>query len=637
MTALSVQSPFPLITDIDGQPLEDGYIWIGTANLNPITNPIAVYWDAALTQPAAQPIRTRGGYPVNAGTPARLYVGSDYSIQVQNKNGSVIYSAPDGASDRFSSAQISFLQAGSGAVVRTAQSKMRDVVSVKDFGAVGDGVADDTVAFRAACMSIGAMTLAMAYREIQIPPGKYKLTDTIYIRAGNTLRGSGMSTYIDASGFSPTGTSPVFKTGWGLVGGVPTQDTLVGDIPPEICDMFILGGPGNAAVVDHDFPGGLIHDLWLSAPGIGISLKGGYVFDVEIDLGLNAINVYGGTNQTITNCRLFNQNYGINIFGVVSDLLIQGCMIEYAKYAGLQTSSSANGSRGITVADCDFLNNAQYSTFVNSAYLASENLEIAFNNCRFSNQKGFAVGAGGLGLDVEFKGCTFDGDKTNSTYAQSTTAGGIKFGQGIVKIQGCSFKNLKNYSFEFGTSAGNGLGYFNDNIMLNTTTVSTDINIVSTGADTLYIKGNTGSGIGLFNPNDTCLLDVKDNQKWLGAATPSGGRVGVLIPYRQAASFIASLTANFAPGSNGNYRKNHMAAVDAYVEFNGSALTSYVGSTVLRESPAVTFPVLDVQYDLDAIGGGASKAHRPSGYVCMSWPNTYADASVEIDSYSGNV
>ena len=29
-----------------------------------------------------------------------------------------------------------FLQAGTGAVARTAQSKMRDVVSVKDFGAV---------------------------------------------------------------------------------------------------------------------------------------------------------------------------------------------------------------------------------------------------------------------------------------------------------------------------------------------------------------------------------------------------------------------------------------------------------------------------------------------------------------------
>jgi len=46
--------------------------------------------------------------------------------------------------------QIPFLQAGTGAVARTAQAKMRDVVSVKDFGAVGDGVADDTAAIQAA-------------------------------------------------------------------------------------------------------------------------------------------------------------------------------------------------------------------------------------------------------------------------------------------------------------------------------------------------------------------------------------------------------------------------------------------------------------------------------------------------------
>ena len=90
MSALSVEPPYPAFADADGQPLEDGYIWIGTANLNPITNPIAAYWDAALTIAAVQPIRTLGGYPSNSGTPARIYVNSDYSIQVQNRNGSVV-------------------------------------------------------------------------------------------------------------------------------------------------------------------------------------------------------------------------------------------------------------------------------------------------------------------------------------------------------------------------------------------------------------------------------------------------------------------------------------------------------------------------------------------------------------------
>jgi hypothetical protein len=93
MSTISIPAPYPAFADIDGQPLEDGYIWIGAAGLNPIGNPINVYWDAAQTIPAALPIRTRGGYPVNSGTPARLFVGSDYSIQVQNKNGSVIYTS----------------------------------------------------------------------------------------------------------------------------------------------------------------------------------------------------------------------------------------------------------------------------------------------------------------------------------------------------------------------------------------------------------------------------------------------------------------------------------------------------------------------------------------------------------------
>ena len=48
------------------------------------------------------------------------------------------------------SSLVGFLQAGTGAVATTVQSKLRDVVSVKDFGAVGDGVADDTAAIQAA-------------------------------------------------------------------------------------------------------------------------------------------------------------------------------------------------------------------------------------------------------------------------------------------------------------------------------------------------------------------------------------------------------------------------------------------------------------------------------------------------------
>lgn len=45
------------------------------------------------------------------------------------------------------STKVGFLQAGGGAAPRSMQDKMRDAVSVKDFGAVGNGVANDTAAF----------------------------------------------------------------------------------------------------------------------------------------------------------------------------------------------------------------------------------------------------------------------------------------------------------------------------------------------------------------------------------------------------------------------------------------------------------------------------------------------------------
>jgi hypothetical protein len=93
MSALSINPPYPAFAGADGQPLENGYIWVGTANLNPQVNPINVYWDAALTILAAQPIRTLNGYPSYQGTPSRFYAGSDFSIQVLDSKGSVVYTS----------------------------------------------------------------------------------------------------------------------------------------------------------------------------------------------------------------------------------------------------------------------------------------------------------------------------------------------------------------------------------------------------------------------------------------------------------------------------------------------------------------------------------------------------------------
>jgi parallel beta-helix repeat protein len=68
-----------------------------------------------------------------------------------------------------------FIQAGTGAVQRTVESKLQDVVSVRDFGAVGDGVADDTAAIQAAIDS---------GKTAYVPRGVYKITNTINLLDG---------------------------------------------------------------------------------------------------------------------------------------------------------------------------------------------------------------------------------------------------------------------------------------------------------------------------------------------------------------------------------------------------------------------------------------------------------------------
>jgi hypothetical protein len=94
MAVTSVRQPFPPFGDVDGNPLENGYIYIGVIDLDPVANPIDVYWDADLTVPVVQPIRTIGGYPSNNGTPGALFAVDEYSITIKNKNSTLVATSP---------------------------------------------------------------------------------------------------------------------------------------------------------------------------------------------------------------------------------------------------------------------------------------------------------------------------------------------------------------------------------------------------------------------------------------------------------------------------------------------------------------------------------------------------------------
>lgn len=172
MANVQVLKPIESFLDVDGDPLEDGYIFIGADTLDPESNPIQAYWDEALTVPAAQPIRTKGGYPSNAGSPSKLYIAQNsYSIRTKNKNGTAVSSDLNASSP--DSSAIIFQRPESGSVPRTVSDKLLEYPTPGDFGAVGNGIANDDAAFV-------ALEAAVKHQEIDLLGKTYLVTAEYY-------------------------------------------------------------------------------------------------------------------------------------------------------------------------------------------------------------------------------------------------------------------------------------------------------------------------------------------------------------------------------------------------------------------------------------------------------------------------
>ena len=114
-------------------------------------------------------------------------------------------------------ADAGYTYSGTGAVARTIQSRLEDTVSVKDFGAVGDGVTDDTAAIQSA-------VTAAAGGRLYIPAGNYRVTSTVNVTHPTYIEGDGQGNtqviFYNMGGFSGS-------DGFNIQVSIPTDDSLL--------------------------------------------------------------------------------------------------------------------------------------------------------------------------------------------------------------------------------------------------------------------------------------------------------------------------------------------------------------------------------------------------------------------------
>lgn len=356
MSALSIQPTYPIFTETDGQPLEDGYIWIGQTNLDPQVNPINVYFDAALTVPAGQPIRTINGYPSRNGTPARLYVNSDYSIRVVNKNGSVVYSAP-AATERYSgvvvggldSTDISFTQLGTGAVERTIADKGYEAISAFDFmtdDEVNDVKSGATVYDVTAALQAAINAAINGPKKLYLPQGKYKTTAGLSFASPIRIFGDGFN-------ISPETGTVIYATQ--ASGAAIEFNNAVGSFDDGVfVENIMVVGTGSGSAVGFQFEGA----VWPNSIFRNLTAKA---------MGSHGFFFVDCISANVENCRA--QGNGGNGYRISQSnaLRLRGCTSESNGSHGFEfTSSGIPGERvAPSLVQCLSEENAGHAIYIN--------------------------------------------------------------------------------------------------------------------------------------------------------------------------------------------------------------------------------------------------------------------------------
>jgi hypothetical protein len=372
------------------------------------------------------------------------------------------------------------------------ESKWNGFVSVREFGAVGDGTTDDTAAVRNALIYIGAKTGGTLF----FPTGRYKVTQTLTLPSGIVLQGShgrtSTSFFLGAAGVnnetvilyagSPSTNPAIFRIGEG-------QESI------RIKNIELLGNSESGT-------------YGIEAVGRETSLALGtsqlVSFDntvfTNFDIGLYVHNGTPASNETQCQngaCDEWHFDY----------VKVESCQFNYNKTAGIHID-----------------------TFNTDWTITSTNFALPTKTSSVAADAIYIQRAGALNLQETFGG----GDNP------STNRGGdfldVKFIGGLTIVNSGSEAVTRGLVFGDGTSTGSRSSLITViNSAFETVYLANTVNYISTG--NLYGAQNfttTTDNIKIYSTGDRFCYDSTQATNPCGVTLPlpAGQRIGFQGPAR---------------------------------------------------------------------------------------------------------
>ncbi|PXA98476.1 hypothetical protein DMC47_08385 [Nostoc sp. 3335mG] len=285
------------------------------------------------------------------------------------------------------------LQVGRGAVVRTVQDKLRETVTVKDFGAIGDGLADDTRAIQAAMD---------AHDHVRIPSGTYKVSMLRFKRNNQVIEGDGWSNTVLQSTASVAGASVIAN-----------NDPAVTLLGCEMRDLHVSATKlARGSVVDWaHMQHGLLQRLFVAGGGancVGITLAATWT-------------VTECTYNTIIGCYVGGVKFGFRLSDGANNNVFINCRVQPSSAGGfgflLKTTAATASISAVTMLGCSI----EYpGNITGGIYVGERVSSLTVIGCRFEQLLSAIVINPGA-INTTLLGNYYDGNTNQVTDSSSTT------------------------------------------------------------------------------------------------------------------------------------------------------------------------------------------------------------------------